>query len=213
MNQPTLRWALCSFFPHTKFFSLYVALFRICWVIDISVDTSVHFQQIFKIFCSFFPKKQCGVRLKVWPQLVSFSTENAYESLRPYRFKGKALYWSLILFVLQEITLGQKSRVLEGWINPPPPVYMQYFFFNITNPDEFLAGREKPKVTQMGPYTYRWTDVLKICKIFSILLLNCSDVICFLNVTVLSVATWAPHSGSDSCILKDRKQEMLVYPI
>ncbi|XP_065140482.1 lysosome membrane protein 2a [Paramisgurnus dabryanus] len=55
----------------------------------------------------------------------------------------------------KEITLGQNSRVLEGWINPPPPVYMQYYFFNVTNPDEFLAGKAKAKVTQMGPYTYR----------------------------------------------------------
>lgn len=59
------------------------------------------------------------------------------------------------MFDSQEITLGKNSRVLEGWINPPPPVYMQYFFFNVTNPDEFLAGKEKPKVTQIGPYTYR----------------------------------------------------------
>ncbi|KAG9261839.1 lysosome membrane protein 2a isoform X1 [Astyanax mexicanus] len=57
--------------------------------------------------------------------------------------------------IKKEITLGENSRVLGGWINPPPPVYMQYFFFNVTNPDEFLAGKAKPHVTQMGPYTYR----------------------------------------------------------
>uniref|UniRef100_A0A9J8CIN4 Uncharacterized protein n=2 Tax=Cyprinus carpio TaxID=7962 RepID=A0A9J8CIN4_CYPCA len=57
--------------------------------------------------------------------------------------------------IKKEITLAENSRVLDGWINPPPPVYMQYFFFNVTNPDEFLAGKEKPKVTQIGPYTYR----------------------------------------------------------
>uniref|UniRef100_A0A671L772 Lysosome membrane protein 2-like n=1 Tax=Sinocyclocheilus anshuiensis TaxID=1608454 RepID=A0A671L772_9TELE len=57
--------------------------------------------------------------------------------------------------IKKEITLAENSRVLEGWINPPPPVYMQYFFFSVTNSDEFLAGKEKPKVTQIGPYTYR----------------------------------------------------------
>ncbi|KAL7836682.1 hypothetical protein AOLI_G00279660 [Acnodon oligacanthus] len=57
--------------------------------------------------------------------------------------------------IKKEITLGENSRVLGGWINPPVPVYMQYFFFNVTNPEEFLAGRAKPHVTQMGPYTYR----------------------------------------------------------
>lgn len=58
-------------------------------------------------------------------------------------------------FFFQEITLAENSRVLDGWINPPPPVYMQYFFFNVTNPEEFVAGKAKPHVTQMGPYTYR----------------------------------------------------------
>lgn len=31
---------------------------------------------------------------------------------------------------------------------------MQYFFFNVTNPDDFLVGA-KPIVSQVGPYTYR----------------------------------------------------------
>lgn len=61
-------------------------------------------------------------------------------------------------FIFQEITLAKGSRVLEGWINPPPPVYMQYFFFNVTNANEFKAGKEKPRVTQMGPYTYRYSS-------------------------------------------------------
>lgn len=47
------------------------------------------------------------------------------------------------------------SRVFESWKRPPPPVYMEYFFFNVTNLDEFLAGA-KPVVNQVGPYTYRW---------------------------------------------------------
>ncbi|CAB1351995.1 unnamed protein product, partial [Coregonus sp. 'balchen'] len=53
-----------------------------------------------------------------------------------------------------EITLTEGSRVFETWKNPPPPVFMQFFFFNVTNPDEFLTG-DKPIVSQVGPYTYR----------------------------------------------------------
>lgn len=56
---------------------------------------------------------------------------------------------------LQEITLTEGSRVFETWKNPPPPVFMQYFFFNVTNVDDFLAGRAKPVLEQVGPYTYR----------------------------------------------------------
>ena len=51
--------------------------------------------------------------------------------------------------------MTQGSRTFETWKSPPPPVFMQYFFFNITNADEFLAGA-KPVVQQIGPYTYRY---------------------------------------------------------
>ena len=33
---------------------------------------------------------------------------------------------------------------------------MQYFMFNLTNPDQVLAGLEIPNVTQIGPYSYRY---------------------------------------------------------
>ncbi|XP_034751594.1 lysosome membrane protein 2 isoform X2 [Etheostoma cragini] len=54
----------------------------------------------------------------------------------------------------KEIVLVEGSRVFESWKTPPPPVYMEYFFFNVTNVDAFLQGA-KPEVTQVGPYTYR----------------------------------------------------------
>lgn len=54
----------------------------------------------------------------------------------------------------KEIVLVEGSRVFESWKRPPPPVYMEFFFFNVTNLDEFLGGA-KPEVKQIGPYTYR----------------------------------------------------------
>lgn len=54
----------------------------------------------------------------------------------------------------KEITLTEKSQVFESWKNPPPPVYMEYYFFNVTNPEVFMAGG-KASVKQIGPYTYR----------------------------------------------------------
>ncbi|KAF4077038.1 hypothetical protein AMELA_G00203540 [Ameiurus melas] len=53
-----------------------------------------------------------------------------------------------------EITLTEGSKVFQSWKSPPPPVFMEFFFFNVTNPDEFMTG-EKPRLTHMGPYTYR----------------------------------------------------------
>ncbi|KAI3362214.1 hypothetical protein L3Q82_012544 [Scortum barcoo] len=54
----------------------------------------------------------------------------------------------------KEIVLVEGSRVFESWKTPPPPVYMEFFFFNVTNVDEILEGA-KPEVIQVGPYTYR----------------------------------------------------------
>nr|XP_046231033.1 lysosome membrane protein 2-like isoform X2 [Scatophagus argus] len=54
----------------------------------------------------------------------------------------------------KEIVLVEGSRVFESWKTPPPPVYMEFFFFNVTNVDNFLEGA-KPVVKQVGPYTYR----------------------------------------------------------
>ncbi|XP_077593507.1 lysosome membrane protein 2-like isoform X1 [Stigmatopora nigra] len=54
----------------------------------------------------------------------------------------------------KEIVLVEGSRVFESWKRPPPPVYMEYFFFNVTNEEEILNGA-KPVVNQVGPYTYR----------------------------------------------------------
>uniref|UniRef100_A0A8C3GC68 Lysosome membrane protein 2-like n=1 Tax=Cyclopterus lumpus TaxID=8103 RepID=A0A8C3GC68_CYCLU len=54
----------------------------------------------------------------------------------------------------KEIVLVEGSRVFESWKSPPPPVYMEYFFFNFTNVDAFLEGA-KPELKQVGPYTYR----------------------------------------------------------
>ncbi|CAB1458403.1 unnamed protein product [Pleuronectes platessa] len=54
----------------------------------------------------------------------------------------------------KEITLTEKSHFFESWKNPPPPVYMEYYFFNVTNPEVFLKGG-KAVLKQIGPYTYR----------------------------------------------------------
>lgn len=63
--------------------------------------------------------------------------------------------WSKLCFTSQqEIVLVEGSRVFESWKTPPPPVFMEFFFFNVTNLDQLMAGG-KPEVTQVGPYTYR----------------------------------------------------------
>ncbi|XP_048875831.1 lysosome membrane protein 2c [Brienomyrus brachyistius] len=56
--------------------------------------------------------------------------------------------------IKKDIVLKNGTDVFEAWVNPSPPVYMQFYFFNVSNPSEVLKG-ENPSVTEVGPYTYR----------------------------------------------------------
>ncbi|KAJ8261386.1 hypothetical protein COCON_G00171090 [Conger conger] len=56
--------------------------------------------------------------------------------------------------VKEEIVLKNGTDAFMAWENPPPPVYMQFYFFNVTNSDEVLKG-DRPAVFEVGPYTYR----------------------------------------------------------
>lgn len=54
----------------------------------------------------------------------------------------------------QQVVLENGTEAFDAWENPPAPIYMQFYFFNLTNPLEVLDG-ERPAVVEIGPYTYR----------------------------------------------------------
>lgn len=56
--------------------------------------------------------------------------------------------------IKQATVLKNGSDLYEDWVNPPPAIYMQFYFYNVTNPLEILSG-EKPILREIGPYTYR----------------------------------------------------------
>ncbi|KZC10300.1 PREDICTED: scavenger receptor class B member 1-like isoform X2 [Dufourea novaeangliae] len=47
------------------------------------------------------------------------------------------------------------SLIFDLWRKPPIDVYLKIYIFNITNRDEFLKGKEKLKVEEIGPYVYQ----------------------------------------------------------
>lgn len=58
----------------------------------------------------------------------------------------------------KEITLDKGTLASEIWKDIPIPIYERLYFFNITNKDAFIKGKEPLSVAEVGPYTYksRW---------------------------------------------------------
>ena len=66
-----------------------------------------------------------------------------------------SLYLLLLLLLLfQQVTLKPGHATYEQLQNPTLPVWKDFYFFNLTNPEEFVEGA-KPNLTQVGPYSYR----------------------------------------------------------
>ncbi|XP_071450574.1 scavenger receptor class B member 1-like [Hetaerina americana] len=69
-----------------------------------------------------------------------------------------ALIWGVQPY---EIIFRMKATLREGgesfgiWRKPPVDLYLRVFLFNVTNKDEFLSGKEKLRVQEVGPYVYR----------------------------------------------------------
>lgn len=65
-----------------------------------------------------------------------------------------SLYPSYPLSLVQSVTLVPGHASYEQLEDPTLPIWKDFYFFNLTNPEGFAAG-EKPNLTQVGPYSYR----------------------------------------------------------
>uniref|UniRef100_A0A023GDR3 Scavenger receptor class B member 1 n=1 Tax=Amblyomma triste TaxID=251400 RepID=A0A023GDR3_AMBTT len=57
----------------------------------------------------------------------------------------------------KKLPLVNNSDVFNLWQNIPLPIYRKFYFFNLTNPTDFVIHKEKPKLEEVGPYSYRVT--------------------------------------------------------
>ncbi|KAL5021180.1 hypothetical protein ScPMuIL_000335 [Solemya velum] len=62
--------------------------------------------------------------------------------------------WYIRDQVEKNVLIKEGNELYEIWRDVPIPVYMQFYMFDVVNPQEVLDG-ERPYVTQKGPYTYR----------------------------------------------------------
>ncbi|XP_072171020.1 lysosome membrane protein 2-like [Diadema setosum] len=57
-------------------------------------------------------------------------------------------------FVIADVVIENGTTAYESWLTPPTPVFMQFWFWDLTNPEEFLNGGV-PFMEEKGPYTYQ----------------------------------------------------------
>lgn len=59
----------------------------------------------------------------------------------------------------QEISLVNGTVGYKVWQDIPLPIYQKLYFFNISNGEDFVRRGAKPRLTEVGPYTFlsKWT--------------------------------------------------------
>lgn len=54
--------------------------------------------------------------------------------------------------------MSEGGEIFNLWQDPPVNIYIKIYLWNITNSEEFLSGKEKMRVEEVGPYVYRYTN-------------------------------------------------------
>lgn len=57
-------------------------------------------------------------------------------------------------YILQHVKLLNGSTATNQFMQSSAPLYSEYYFFNITNPEDILKGKV-PQVKEVGPFVYR----------------------------------------------------------
>ena len=60
------------------------------------------------------------------------------------------------------LVVREDSSTFEAFVTPPIPIYMQFWLFNVTNPNDVKYRGAKPNLVDVGPYTYEWVQGLVI---------------------------------------------------
>lgn len=66
----------------------------------------------------------------------------------------KAIVYSEMKLKQYEDT--QLSRTTFLWTKPPADVFIDFYLFNVTNPDGVMYYGEKPALVEIGPFSFRF---------------------------------------------------------
>jgi len=58
------------------------------------------------------------------------------------------------LMLRTQMVLSPNSANFPFWSDLPAPIQTSMFVFNVSNPEQFLAGLEKPKLVEVGPFVF-----------------------------------------------------------
>ncbi|XP_076316219.1 LOW QUALITY PROTEIN: scavenger receptor class B member 1-like [Tachypleus tridentatus] len=130
---------------------------------------------------------------------------------------GLALLFSFpVLFrylLYKNLPLKNGSISYEMWKSIPIPIHQRVYFFNMTNPDDFLQKGIKPKLQELGPYTYRcwwvkknitwhhnntvtYRENKKYVFVPELSVGSDDDLITTINFPVLAAAAWLRNANS-----------------
>lgn len=59
------------------------------------------------------------------------------------------------MYIDTQISLKPNSQSYPMWKEIPVPVYQKFYFFNVTNAQDIEQRGHKPKLEEIGPFTYR----------------------------------------------------------
>lgn len=115
---------------------------------------SLRIQRRSSVFVSqFFKETGSGKHKNIRPRcafvlmslgVLSLATACFILLVRPYDF----------VFRLK-VMLTPGGETFELWRKPPVDLYLRVWLFNVTNKEAFMAGKEKLRVKETGPYVYK----------------------------------------------------------
>lgn len=60
--------------------------------------------------------------------------------------------------IFQQLALSNNSKSYGLWEVTPIPMYIEFYFFNWTNPKDLHDPNKKPILVEVGPYVFRYVN-------------------------------------------------------